>query len=89
MSLIHLELLDKSRQKVLKKLSVFNKEAVLGGGTSLSLQLAHRYSYDFDLFFPRQIQRIDFVKLKKIVNIKKAKLTLKKNLLLLLIKKFK
>jgi len=74
MSLIHLELLNKNSQEVLKKLAVFAKEAILGGGTALSLQLAHRYSYDFDLFFPRKIQREDFIKLRKVSKIKKNKI---------------
>lgn len=47
---IHLELLDKKRQQVLGALSPFTRDFVLGGGTALSLQLAHRLSFDFDFF---------------------------------------
>lgn len=48
MSSIHLEILDKDRQKVFKKLRVFKQKAILGGGTALALQLNHRVSFDFD-----------------------------------------
>lgn len=47
---IHLELLDKARQEVLQKLIPVTANFVLGGGTALTLQLAHRKSFDFDFF---------------------------------------
>lgn len=47
---LHLEILDKERQKVLHKLLFCVKDFVLGGGTALSLQLNHRKSFDFDFF---------------------------------------
>lgn len=47
---LHLDLLDKKRQQVLDTLSPFTRDFVLGGGTALSLQLAHRLSFDFDFF---------------------------------------
>lgn len=54
---IHLELLDKERQAVLQKLSVFTRDFVLGGGTALALQLNHRKSFDFDFFSSVEIPR--------------------------------
>jgi hypothetical protein len=42
--------LDLERKKTLKILSPLKKEAVLGGGTALALQLGHRKSFDFNLF---------------------------------------
>ncbi len=47
--------LDPERKKTLKILSPLKKEAVLGGGTALALQLGHRKSFDFDLFLDRPI----------------------------------
>jgi len=47
---IHLETLDSKRQEVLQKILPFVKGFVLGGGTALTLQLAHRKSFDFDFF---------------------------------------
>ena len=54
---IHLELLDKERRKVFEKLSAFSQTAVLGGGTALSLQIAHRLSFDFDLFLKKPLKK--------------------------------
>jgi len=53
---ISLEPLDKNRREILFKLKPFFKEkGVLAGGTALMLQLYHRRSYDYDLFFPFEI----------------------------------
>lgn len=54
---IHLELLDKKRLEVLQKLTPFTADFVLGGGTALALQLAHRKSFDFDFFSSAQIPK--------------------------------
>ena len=69
MSSIHLELLDKERKEVFEKLKIFSNTAVLGGGTALSLQIAHRMSFDFDLFLEKPIEREDLLKLRKILKI--------------------
>ena len=71
MSSIHLELLDKNQLEVFKKLSVFKKKAILAGGTSLALQLKHRYSFDFDLFQTKPIHPKDIHLLNKTLDIKK------------------
>ena len=65
MSSIHLELLDKERRKVFEKLKIFSKTAILGGGTALSLQIAHRLSFDFDLFLERPLKKEDLLKIKR------------------------
>lgn len=62
---IHLELLDKTRQEVLQKLIPFTSGFVLGGGTALTLQLAHRKSFDFDFFSSSQIFKNLLEKLSK------------------------
>jgi len=50
MSKLILESLDKEKLEVFNKLRAFNKIGVLGGGTSLALQIGHRISFDFDIF---------------------------------------
>jgi hypothetical protein len=54
---MRLELLDKKRLGVLQKLIPFATDFVLGGGTALALQIAHRKSYDFDFFSSSQIPK--------------------------------
>lgn len=46
----------------------------MSGGTALALQIAHRYSYDFDLFFKRELKRKVILKLKEEVKIKDIEL---------------
>lgn len=70
MSLIHFDVLNNSQIEIFEKLKIFKKDAVLAGGTSLALQIKHRYSYDFDLFFKRKLDRRDILKLRKSVKIK-------------------
>lgn len=74
MSSIHLELLDKKRRETFEKLKIFQKKAILGGGTALSLQINHRQSFDFDLFLERLITKRDLQKLKKTFGIKKVEI---------------
>lgn len=69
---IHLELLSEDQLNVFKKLSFFKRKAVLAGGTALSLQLCHRYSFDFDLFLERPIAAKDLSDLRKIISIKEV-----------------
>lgn len=69
MSSIHLDLLDKKRRTVFERLKVF-KEATLAGGTALMLQIAHRKSFDFDLFLERGVGKEDFQELKRVFKIK-------------------
>ena len=68
-SKIHLELLDKKRLEVLQKLTPFTINFVLGGGTALALQIAHRKSYDFDFFSSSPIPKKLLEKLSTILPI--------------------
>lgn len=54
MSRLYLEILDKERKDVFRKLGAFSREGVLAGGTAVALQLKHRYSYDFDVFLEKE-----------------------------------
>lgn len=47
---IHLELLDKEQKKIFANLEHISTQRYLVGGTALTLQMGHRYSYDFDVF---------------------------------------
>lgn len=66
----HIDLLSKEQKITFEKLKIFAKEATLAGGTALSLQIGHRYSFDFDLFFHRELKYQDIAKLKKVVLIR-------------------
>src|SRR3989344_501688 len=68
-SKIHLEVLDSKRQELLEKLLPFTNDFILGGGTALSLQLAHRKSFDFDFFSRSKIEKIFLEKLHKAIPI--------------------
>lgn len=54
---LQLETLDKTRQDLLKSLIPVVKDFVLGGGTALSLQIAHRLSFDFDFFSEKALTK--------------------------------
>ncbi|MCD6528304.1 nucleotidyl transferase AbiEii/AbiGii toxin family protein [bacterium] len=70
---LHYHLLDKDRKKVFLGLKFFGKEANLAGGTALCLQIGHRLSFDFDVFFQRELGRKDLRKLRRRFNIKEVK----------------
>ncbi|MBM3205955.1 nucleotidyl transferase AbiEii/AbiGii toxin family protein [Candidatus Shapirobacteria bacterium] len=57
MSSPYFEVLGKNHREVFQRLEGFAQEGVLGGGTALSLQIAHRCSYDFDIFTKKPIKR--------------------------------
>lgn len=57
MSKLYFEVLDSESQEVFKCLKDFSKKGVLAGGTALSLQIAHRKSYDFDVFVGNPIKK--------------------------------
>ncbi len=73
MSVLHYDLLDKERRKVFEKLKTFEKEGILSGGTALLLQIGHRFSFDFDIFFDREVKRADLLKLRKLFKIIEVK----------------
>ena len=54
---MHLDILDSKRAELLEHLIPLSKGFILGGGTSLALQLRHRKSYDFDFFTKLQIPK--------------------------------
>lgn len=54
-SKLFLEVLDDSRRRVFEELHRLPRGGVLGGGTSLALQIGHRRSYDFDLFYTKKV----------------------------------
>ena len=72
MSSIHLELLDKKRKIIFEKLKAF-PDATLAGGTALLLQIAHRRSFDFDLFLEREVKKEDLLRFKKKFKIKSVR----------------
>lgn len=53
--IIHWNILNKKRQKLLPAFQSWTKEnAYLAGGTALALQLGHRTSQDFDFYTPNE-----------------------------------
>ncbi len=65
MQRFHLEILSDAQKEVLKTLAHFGAHGILGGGTALTLQLKHRKSYDFDLFYSSEIQESLFLAINK------------------------
>jgi len=55
MSKLCFDILTKEQKETFRSLKPLSKYAALGGGTALALQLAHRKSYDFDVFNPKPI----------------------------------
>ena len=48
---MYLEFLDQPRKNLWQALSAAVPTGVLGGGTAIAMQINHRVSYDFDIFF--------------------------------------
>lgn len=71
MTPIYLDLLDTERKKIFLKLKFLKNLGVLAGGTALCLQIKHRYSVDFDIFFDKDIIQKAFSLTKKNIPIKK------------------
>lgn len=65
MSKLYFKLLNKNQIKTLEILKNFSKYGVLDGGTALMLQLAHRYSYDLDIFLPKSLSKKFLYKIKE------------------------
>ncbi|TSC79732.1 MAG: hypothetical protein G01um101429_407 [Parcubacteria group bacterium Gr01-1014_29] len=74
------DILNKPQREIFEKLTSLKKEAVLAGGTALLLQIQHRQSFDFDLFFARELERNDLIKLKKTISIKEVGLNTKEQI---------
>lgn len=58
MSKISLDALTKREQDVFQNLLQFRKDGYLADGTALALQIAHRRSYDFDIFVAKPVGAI-------------------------------
>ena len=67
---LHLDILDKPRTTLLKKLTTHTKGFILSGGTALALQLGHRKSFDFDFFSQTEIPANLLEKLSQQISIK-------------------
>lgn len=66
-SKISLDILDKEKKEDLLRIpSLFQEKGILCGGTALMIQLYHRKSYDFDIFFPFSIPKNFLRKVSKI-----------------------
>ena len=65
MSSLYLDILTKDQKKTLESLKSFSKYGFLAGGTALALQLAHRRSYDFDIFCPKPVPKEFLLMVKK------------------------
>lgn len=57
MSKLRYELLNKNQVKALQILKNLSSYGILGGGTALMAQIAHRRSYDLDIFLPKLISK--------------------------------
>lgn len=71
---LYYDLLGKVRRRTFESLGLFKKDAALAGGTALCLQIAHRLSFDFDLFLGREINKADLRKLRRLFKIKEVRL---------------
>src|SRR3989338_513670 len=66
MSKLPLDILDDRRREVWRQLGGLPKGGMLAGGTALALQIGHRRSYDFDVFYQKPIQKRWLLSLKKL-----------------------
>lgn len=66
---IHLEIFGEAHRELLYKLIPHIKDFVLSGGTALSLQLAHRKSFDFDFFSQKEIPKRLLEQVSKIISV--------------------
>jgi len=62
---MHLEVITLKAKKIFEKLNNFS-DFYLAGGTALALQLGHRTSIDFDLFWKKEIPKDLLFKIEKI-----------------------
>jgi hypothetical protein len=64
MSRLYFDILTTAQKKTFESLKAFSKYGLLGGGTALALQLAHRKSYDFDVFNSKPISKRFLLKVR-------------------------
>ena len=67
----HLELLPETTKRIFLDLVKFEPKGVLGGGTAIMLILAHRRSFDLDIFVAKPIPKGLLLKLRTAYQIKK------------------
>lgn len=65
MSSLYFDILTEDQKKTLESLKSFSKYGFLAGGTALALQLAHRRSYDFDIFCTKPVPKGFLLMVKK------------------------
>src|SRR3989304_9505868 len=64
-SRLHLDLLEPKARYIFLNLVKIEADGVLGGGTATMLILAHRLSFDLDIFIPKPIKKKLLLNLKK------------------------
>ncbi len=64
MSRLYFDILTIEQKRTLESLKAFSRYGFLAGGTALAIQLAHRRSYDFDIFCPEPISKSLLLKVK-------------------------
>lgn len=70
---IYLDLLDPKRRETFFKLKCLASKGTLAGGTALGLQLKHRLSFDFDIFYDKHIIRKEFKKVAQVVGVQEKR----------------
>lgn len=65
MSKLFFEVLDAKRRSAWHDLFKLPYGGVLGDGTALALQIRHRISYDFDIFYDKPLSAALILRLKK------------------------
>lgn len=85
--MLHYEILDKKRNKILCLFKSFKKDFYLAGGTGLALQIGHRDSLDFDFFSSKNFDTKElFLRVKEVFkNFKIVKTQESKNTLSIII----
>ena len=66
MSKLFYEVLDKKQKEVFLDLRKSGIPGILSGGTAIALQLKHRRSFDFDIFFPEPLKKSLILKVNKV-----------------------
>lgn len=74
MTEIYLDILEPKRRETFLKLKPLAKKGTLAGGTALALQLRHRHSLDFDIFFGKRVIRKAFKLITQELGIKEKRL---------------
>lgn len=76
MTSLYLDALSPERKEVFLKLKCLADKGTLAGGTALLLQIKHRYSFDFDIFFDKPGVETYFTKLARLFGVKERRVDL-------------